>query len=96
MENVILEKDKKILLIFFAVCEAYKDDPQMRKLFNEYNNEFENEKLSVDNIDERLQYLKSSTFFNYVPEKITKLVDIYSVSIFKFVLERYFHLKNYF
>jgi hypothetical protein len=39
---LFLIKTKKILLILLAICEAYKDDPTLRSLINDYHIEFDN------------------------------------------------------
>lgn len=44
IENVILEKGQQSLLILVAVFEAYKEDPQKRKLLDEYCTKFWNKK----------------------------------------------------
>ena len=72
-----------------AICKAYKDYPKLRSLINDYQIEFDNKKWSIGNVDEQVQFFKDSPFFNYVPEKITKLKDVYSVWV-KFILKRYF------
>lgn len=71
------------------MCESYKDDQKMREIINNYCWEFENKKLSTDNLDERILYFKSSKFCSYIPEFKTKLVDVYSEYAFDFILEKY-------
>ena len=56
-----------------AVFEAYKEDPQKRKLLNEYYTRFWDKKLSIDNLEEVKQYLSSSEFWNDIPRYFTKL-----------------------
>lgn len=89
IKNEIVDEDYKILLILSAVCESYKDDQKMREMTNNYCWEFENKKLSTDNLDERILYFKSSKFCSYIPEFKTKLVDVYSKYAFDFILEKY-------
>lgn len=91
IENVILEKDQQLILILVAVFEAYKDDPQKRKLLDEYCTKFWNKKLSIDNIEERKQYLNSSEFWNDIPSYFKKLCDVYSKAVFEFILKKYYN-----
>lgn len=91
--DVILSNDNKIILIIMAIFECYRHDQKMRNLLNEYCIEFERKKISIDNVDERIQYFKDSNIFAYISELITKLVDIYSKSILAFILEKYFASK---
>ena len=93
IENVILEKDQQSILILVAVFEAYKEDPQKRKLLNEYYTRFLDKKLSIDNIEERKQYLNSNEFWNDIPRYFTKLSEVYSKAVFAFILKKYY--KSY-
>jgi hypothetical protein len=90
IENVILEKDQQLILILVAVFEAYKEDPQKRKLLDQYCTKFWNKKLSVDNIEERTKYLNSNEFWNDIPSYFTKLSEVYSKAVFAFILKNYY------
>jgi hypothetical protein len=94
IENVILVKDRKIVLCLLAVCEVFKDDPNLRELIHEYSEEFQNSNLSLNNIEERITYLESNDIDNIILKWITKLYESYSTSIFNFVLARYFASKS--
>jgi hypothetical protein len=99
IENVILEKDQQSILILMAVFETYKEDQQKRKLLNNYCTKFWNKNLSIDNLEERKQYLNSSEFWNDIPRYFAKLSEVYSKAVFAFILKKYYNcykkpLKN--
>ena len=93
IENVILDKDQQLLLILVAVSETYKEDPQKRKLLKEYCTRFGDKNLSIDNLEERKQYLNSGEFWNDIPRYFTKLCEVYSKAVFAFILKKYY--KSY-
>ena len=64
IENVVLEEHQFIPLTMMAIFEALKADQHKLKSLNAYCNRFQGEKLTQDNIEVRLEYLKSDEFWN--------------------------------
>ena len=64
IENVILEEHQFIPLTMMAIFESLKVDPQKLKSLNTYCNRFQGEELTPDNIEIRVDYLKSDEFWN--------------------------------
>jgi hypothetical protein len=90
IENVILEEHQYIPLIMMAIFESLKVDPQKLESLNIYCNRFQGEKLNQDNIEIRLDYLKSDEFWNDTSLFFEQLSKVYSTAIFAFELkERY-------
>ena len=93
IKNILLSDDEKIKFIFLAICDAYKDDPKMREYILDYSIEFKNKKLSIDTLEERVDYFYKNGFWNYVPKCFAKLSEVYSKFIFDSVLRKYFASK---
>src|SRR5688572_24486386 len=62
IKNAIFEEYQFIPSIMMGMFEALKANPQKLKSFNEYCNRFLDKKLRPDNIDPRIDYLKSDQF----------------------------------
>jgi hypothetical protein len=45
------------------------------------------QKISVDNIEERTKYLNSNEFWNDIPRYFKKLSEVYSKAVFAFILK---------
>jgi hypothetical protein len=95
IENVILEENQFIPLIMMALFESLKADPQKLKSLNMYCNRFQGEKLTQDNIEIRIDYLKSDEFWNDTSLFFEQLTKVYSTANFAFELkERYILYKE--
>jgi len=92
IENIILDEDHFLLLIMMGVVEAIKEDPQKRKSNYEYCKKFNKDQLAVDNIDSRIEYFKSSEFWEDTSIYFHKLTQVYSEEVFAFVLKKYYKL----
>ena len=92
IENVILEEHEFIPLTMMAIFESLKVDPQKLKSLNAYCNRFQNEKLTPDNIEIRVDYLKSDEFWNDTSLFFEQLSKVYSMAIFAFELKNRYKL----
>ena len=88
IENVILEEHQFIPLSMMAIFESLKVDPQKLNSLNTYRNIFQGEKLTPDNIEIRVDYLKSDEFWNNTSLFFEQLVKVYSTAVFAFELKK--------
>jgi hypothetical protein len=78
-----------------AIFESLKVDPQKLKSLNTYCNIFQGENITPDNIEIRLDYLKSDEFWNDTSLFFEQLTKVYSTANFAFELkERYKSYKT--
>ena len=75
-----------------AIFESLKVDPQKLKSLNTYCNRFQGENLTPDNLEIRLDYLKSDEFWNDTSLFFEQLTKVYSTTIFAFELKKRYKL----
>ena len=92
IENAILEEHQFIPLTMMAIFESLKVDPQKLKSLNTYCNRFQGEKLTPDNIEIRIDYLKSDEFWNDTSLFFEQLSKVYSTAVFAFELKKRYKL----
>ena len=92
IENVILEEHQFIPLTMMAIFESLKVDPQKLKSLYTYCNRFQGENLTPDNLEIRLDYLKSDEFWNDTSLFFDQLTKVYSTAIFAFELKKRYKL----
>ena len=88
IENAILEEHQFIPLSMMAIFESLKVDPQKLKSLNTYCNRFQGEKLTADNIEIRIDYLKSNEFWNDTSLFFEHLSKVYSTAVFAFEFKK--------
>jgi len=95
IENVIFEENNFIPLSLMAIFEALKTDPEKLNSLNAYCNRFLGEKITVENIEIRIDNLKNEQFWNDTSYLFQQLVKVYSIADFAFVLkEKYKFYKK--
>ena len=92
IQNVILEEHQFIPLTMMAIFESLKVDPQKLKSLNAYCNRFQGEELTPDNIEIRVDYLKSDEFWNDTSVFFEQLPKVYSMAVFAFELKKRYKL----
>lgn len=92
IENVIFEEHQFLPLILMALFEGLKSDPQKIKSLNGYCNRFLGEKLTTNNIEIRIDYLKNEEVWNDTSSFFEQLTKIYSMADFAFVLKEKYKL----
>ena len=96
IENVILEEHQFIPLTMMAIFESLKVNPQKLNSLITYCNRFQGEKLTLDNIEIRIDYLKSDEFWNDTSLIFEQLSKVYSTAIFAFELKNRYKLYKAF
>jgi len=92
IENVILEEHQFIPLTMMPIFESLKVDPQKLKSLNTYCNRFQDEELTPDNIEIRVDYLKSDEFWNDTSVFFEQISKVYSMDVFAFELKKRYKL----
>ncbi len=75
-----------------AIFELLKVDLQKLKSLSVYCNRFQGEKLTADNIEIRVEYLKSDEFWNDTILFLEQLSQVYSTAVFAFELKNRYKL----